>query len=278
MLQHLNKISIAAIALCVGSTAVTQERNSDYPIQPVAFTQVHVNDHFWAPKMELNLRVTIPYVLQKCRETGRIDNFKKAAHKMPVANITEYPFDDTDVYKLIEGASYALQVKKDPELEKSLDSLIAIIADAQEPDGYLYTFRTMHPEKLHPWIGEKRWEKDPELSHELYDCGHLYEAAAAHYLATGKRTMLNIAIKNADLLVRDFGPGKAEYFPGHQVVEMGLAKMYRITGKKEYLDLAKFFLDIRGNGKIEGSEYNQSNKPVVDQHEAVGHAVRAAYM
>lgn len=275
---QLNKITITAITLCASSSAITQERNSDYPIQPVAFTQVHVNDHFWAPKMALNLRVTIPYVLQKCRETGRIDNFKKAAHKMPVANITEYPFDDTDVYKLIEAASYALQVKKDPELEKSLDSLIDIIAAAQEPDGYLYTFRTMNPEKLHEWIGSKRWEKDPELSHELYNCGHLYEAAAAHYLATGKRTMLNIAIKNADLLVRDFGPGKAEYFPGHQVVEMGLAKMYRVTGKKEYLDLAKFFLDIRGNGKIEGSEYNQSQKPVVDQHQAVGHAVRAAYM
>jgi uncharacterized protein len=278
MFQQLHKLSIALLALCTGLSAITQERNSDYPIQPVAFTQVRVNDHFWKPKMDLNVDITIPYVLQKCRETGRIDNFRKAAHKMPVANITEYPFDDTDVYKLIEGASYALQVKKDPALEKSLDTLIAIIADAQEPDGYLYTFRTMKPAKLHEWIGEKRWEKDPELSHELYDCGHLYEAAVAHYLATGKRSMLNIAIKNADLLVRDFGPGKAEYFPGHQVVEIGLAKMYRVTGKKEYLDLAKFFLDIRGNGKIAGSEYNQSDKPVVDQHEAEGHAVRAAYM
>lgn len=259
-------------------TVVAQESRSDYPIQPVAFTQVHVNDNFWAPKIELNRGVTIPYVLQKCRETGRIDNFLKAAGKMPVGTITEYPFDDTDIYKLIEGASYVLQVKKDPELERSLDTLIAIIAAAQEPDGYLYTFRTMKPEKLHPWIGANRWEKDPELSHELYDCGHLYEAATAHYLATGKKTMLNIAIKNADLLVKDFGPGKAEYFPGHQIVEMGLAKMYRVTGKKEYLDLAKFFLDIRGNGKIKGSEYNQSQKPVTDQHVAVGHAVRAAYM
>jgi DUF1680 family protein len=237
-----------------------------------------VNDNFSAPKTDLNVRITIPYVLQKCRETGRIDNFLKAAHKMPVGRITEYPFDDTDLYKLIEGASYSLQVKKDPELERSLDTLIAIIAAAQEPDGYLYTFRTMNPEKLHPWIGAKRWEKDPELSHELYDCGHLYEAAVAHFLATGKKSFLNIAIKNADLLVRDFGPGKAEYFPGHQVVEMGLAKMYRVTGKKEYLDLAKFFFDIRGNGKIRGSQYNQSQKPVTEQHEAVGHAVRAAYM
>jgi DUF1680 family protein len=179
---------------------------------------------------------------------------------------------------VIEGASYALQVKKNPALEASVDTLIGIIAAAQEPDGYLYTFRTMKPAKLHPWISPKRWEKDPELSHELYNCGHLYEAAVAHYLATGKKTLLNVAIKNADLLVKDFGPGKAEYFPGHQVVEMGLAKMYRVTGKQAYLDLAKFFLDIRGNGKIKGSTYNQSQKPVTEQHEAVGHAVRAAYM
>ncbi|HEV8287252.1 MAG TPA: beta-L-arabinofuranosidase domain-containing protein [Chitinophagaceae bacterium] len=272
------KIRPGIFSFILLGTLPVNGQHSDYPIQPVAFTQVHVNDNFWAPKMDLNVRVTIPYVLQKCRETGRIDNFLKAAGKMPVGRITEYPFDDTDIYKLIEGASYSLQVKKNPELEKSLDSLIEIIAAAQEPDGYLYTFRTIKPEKLHPWISPKRWEKDPELSHELYNCGHLYEAAAAHYLATGKKTMLNIAIKNADLLVKDFGPGKAEYFPGHQVVEMGLAKMYRVTGKKEYLDLAKFFLDIRGNGKIKGSEYNQSQKPVTSQHEAVGHAVRAAYM
>jgi len=275
--QRKSAFSVAALAFS-GSLLVAQQKNADYPIQPVAFTQVHVHDNFWAPKMELNANVTIPYVLQKCRETGRVDNFLKAAGKMPIGRITEYPFDDTDIYKVIEGASYALQVKKNTALDKSLDSLITIIADAQEPDGYLYTFRTMKPEKLHPWISPKRWEKDPDLSHELYNSGHLYEAAVAHYLATGKKSLLNIAIKNADLLVKDFGPGKAEYFPGHQVVEMGLAKLYRVTGKKEYLDLAKFFLDIRGNGKIKGAQYSQSHKPVTDQHEAVGHAVRAAYM
>lgn len=268
-----------AIATVTYSAAGAQDNfKADYPIQPVDFTHVHLHDEFWEPKIQVNANVTIPYVLQKCRETGRIDNFLKAAGKMPVGKITEFPFDDTDLYKLIEGASYALQVKKNPALEKSLDSLVAIIADAQEPDGYLYTFRTMKPEKLHPWISPKRWEKDPDLSHELYNCGHLYEAAVAHYIATGKKTMLNIAIKNADLLVKDFGPGKAEYFPGHQVVEMGLSRLYRVTGKKEYLDLARFFLDIRGNGKIRGSQYNQSHKMVTDQHEAVGHAVRAAYM
>lgn len=253
-------------------------QNRDYPIQPVTFNRVHVHDDFWAPRIAINVDITIPYVLQKCRETGRVDNFLKAAGKKPATNITEYPFDDTDVYKVIEGVSYALQVKPNPSLERSIDTLIGIIGEAQEQDGYLYTFRTMKPEKLHPWISLKRWENDPKLSHELYNCGHLYEAAVAHFLSTGKRSLLDIAIKNADLLVKDFGPGKAAYFPGHQVVEMGLARMYRVTGKQAYLDLAKYFLDIRGNGKIRGSDYNQSQKPVTDQHEAVGHAVRAAYM
>lgn len=276
--MSLKSVIICTAALVISSFLQAQNKYSDYPIQPVDFTHVHVNDDFWKPKMDLNANVTIPYVLQKCRETGRVNNFLKAAGKMPVGKITEFPFDDTDLYKVIEGASYALQVKKDAKLEAQIDSLIEIIGNAQEADGYLYTFRTMNPPKLHPWISSKRWEKDPDLSHELYNCGHLYEAAVAHYLATGKKSLLNIAIKNADLLVKDFGPGKAEYWPGHQVVEMGLAKLYRTTGKKEYLDLAKFFLDIRGNGKIKGSEYSQSHKPVTEQHEAVGHAVRAAYM
>ncbi|NCI46791.1 glycoside hydrolase family 127 protein [Sediminibacterium soli] len=264
------------IAVLAGAAAFAQNR--DYPIQPVTFNHVHVHDRFWAPRIDVNADITIPYVLQKCRETGRIDNFLKAAGKQPPGKQTEYPFDDSDVFKVIEGASYALQVKPNPQLERSLDTLIAIIADAQEPDGYLYTFRTMKPAKLHDWIGAKRWEKDPDLSHELYNMGHLYEAATAHYLSTGKKTLLDIATRNADLLIKDFLYGKAPYFPGHQVIETGLSKMYRVTGKKEYLDLAKYFLDIRGNGQVKGSQYSQSHKPVTDQHEAVGHAVRAAYM
>lgn len=269
---------LATAAILTAAFAAAQTMKADYPIQPVPFTQVHFHDDFWAPKIETNRTVTIPYVLQKCREEGRIDNFLKAAGKMPAAKSSEYPFDDTDVYKLIEGVSYSLQVKPDKALEASVDTLIAIIAAAQEPDGYLYTFRTMKPKKLHPWISEKRWENDPDLSHELYNSGHLFEAATAHYLATGKKSFLNIAIKNADLLVKDFAGGKLPYFPGHQVVEMGLAKMYRVTGRKEYLDLAKYFLDIRGDGRVKGAEYSQSHMPVVQQHTAVGHAVRAAYM
>lgn len=263
--------NLLLLLIPIGSLAQVK----DYPIQPVSFTQVHVNDHFWQPKMNINATVTIPYILKMCKEHGRIDNFLAAAGKRENKVCSEFTFDDTDVYKWIEGASYALQVAPNPQLSKYLDSLIDIIAQAQEPDGYLFTFRTIKPAKPHDWIGTQRWVKDSILSHELYNSGHLYEAAYAHFNATGKKNLLNIATKNADLLCKDFGYGKLEIYPGHQIVEIGLAKLYRITGNKKYLDLAKFFLDVRGPN---GDAYNQANKRVVDQTEAVGHAVRAAYM
>ncbi|UOE51210.1 glycoside hydrolase family 127 protein [Mucilaginibacter sp. SMC90] len=273
----INKQKVAGmLALSLATlTSPLLAQQKDYPIQPVAFTSVHVNDNFWQPKMEVNATVTIPYVLAQCKANGRMDNFLRAAKKLDGDKLSEFPFDDTDVYKAIEGASYSMQNKKNPQLDKAIDSLITIIGAAQEPDGYLYTFRTVNAKKPHEWIGAKRWVNEEILSHELYDCGHLYEAAVAHFQATGKRTLLNIAIKNADLLVKTFGPGKIEEYPGHQIVEIGLSKMYRVTGNKQYLDLAKFFLDVRGP---KGDAYNQADKKVVDQHEAEGHAVRAAYM
>ncbi|MVM33451.1 glycoside hydrolase family 127 protein [Spirosoma sp. HMF4905] len=247
----------------------------DYPIQPVPFTSVKVTDQFWAPRIRLNHDVTIPIALKHCYSTGRVDNFLIAGHlKQGSKFCTEFPFDDTDIYKIIEGASYSLQTFPDKKLESRIDSLIDYVARAQEPDGYLYTARTIDPLHPHPWSGLKRWEKESDLSHELYNSGHLFEAAVAHYQATGKRSLLNVAIKNADLLVKDFGPGKLHYAPGHQIVEMGLVKLYRTTGKQQYLNLAKFLLDVRGKGK----EYSQDHKPVIDQTEAVGHAVRATYM
>lgn len=249
----------------------------DYPINPVSFVAVKATDQFWAPRIRINQDITIPIALGHCYNTGRVDNFKKAGKLIPGYFNTQFTFDDTDIYKIIEGAAYSIQMYPNNQLDAQMDSLIEFIRVAQEPDGYLYTARTAgKPGALHEWVGEKRWEKDPDLSHELYNCGHLYEAAVAHYLATGKRSLLDIAIKNADLLVRDFGPGKLAYEPGHQVVEMGLAKMYRVTGKKEYLDLAKFFLDLKGKGH--SGEYSQTHKPVIEQDEAVGHAVRANYM
>ncbi|HEU4901428.1 MAG TPA: glycoside hydrolase family 127 protein [Flavisolibacter sp.] len=269
------RLSVVAALFGFAGETSAQQPARDYAIQPVSFTAVRLKDAFWRSRLETNAKVTIPYILQKCRETGRVDNFLAAAGKVKKEKLTDFPFDDTDLYKVLEGASYSLQERYDPELDRQMDTLIQIIGDAQEKDGYLYTFRTAHMATPHEWIGSRRWEKEEELSHELYNSGHLFESAVAHYAATKKRSLLNIAIKNADLLVRDFGPGKEKEYPGHQIVELGLVKLYRVTGNKKYLDLAKFFLDVRGP---KGDAYNQANKKVVDQHEAVGHAVRATYM
>jgi hypothetical protein len=192
------------------------------------------------------------------------------------------PFDDTDPYKIIEGASYSLISTPDPKLEAYLDSVIAIIKMGQEPDGYLTTWITIDPSSPPAtWVEapNERW-KGEISSHELYNSGHMFEAAVAYYQATGKRNFLDIAIKNADLLVKTFGPGKRSIVPGHQIVETGLVKLYRVTGNTKYLELAKFFLDERGNPdshKLYGA-YNQDHIPVVQQDEVVGHAVRGLYM
>ena len=264
------------ISFClINSTSDGQvSPKKDYPIQPVSFTDVKVTDRFWAPRIELNQKVTIPIALDQCYKTGRVENFKIAGGLTKGKFQSEFPFDDSDIYKIIEGASYSLQTNPDANLEKRIDSLIYYITLAQEPDGYLYTNRTIDSLHMHPWVGKKRWEKDPELSHELYNLGHLYEAAYAHFLATGKRTLLDVAIKSANLVDHDFGPGKLTYYPGHQVIEMGLSKLYRVTGNEKYLKLAKFFLDCRKGG----NEYNQAHKPVIEQDKIVGHAVRATYM
>lgn len=274
--------SFAALAM-LSLPSGGQQR--DYPVKPVPFTAVHVNDTFWAPRIETNRKATIPFAFKKEEETGRVDNFIRAAHALrgePFENHNPppYPFDDSDLYKVIEGASYTLSVHPDPQLEAYIDDLIAKIGAAQEKDGYLYTTRSIDPLNPHKWAGTKRWELEAVDSHELYNLGHLYEAAVAHYQATGKRTLLDIALRTADLLDRTFGPGKDAIWPGHQITEMGLAKLYRVTGDERYLKLAKFMLDMRGPDGRPGSgrTYNQSHLKVVDQTEAVGHAVRATYM
>ncbi len=265
--------------LFIAFACTQKEKSADYPIQPVPFSNVKITDTFWSKKIKTNHEVTIPIAYQKSLETGRIDNFKKAAGLMPGPFATEYPFDDSDVFKIIEAASYSVQVYPDATMESMMDSLIYYIAMAQEPDGYLYTTRTIKEGSPHPWAGKERWELVNELSHELYNLGHMYEAAAAHHTATGKRTFLDVAIKSADLVCDTFGPGKIENYPGHQEIEIGLVKLYRITQNKRYLDMAKYFLDARGKEGIgRPDKYNQSHVPVTDQKEAVGHSVRAAYM
>ncbi|HAL82302.1 MAG TPA: six-hairpin glycosidase [Mucilaginibacter sp.] len=278
----MKKLCLLLIAGC-GLSASAQKQ--DYPIQPVPFTSVKLSDQFWSSRIETNRTATIPASFARCESTGRVKNFIMAAeHKGKFC--TTYPFDDTDIYKTIEGASYSLAVHPDPKLAAYIDSLITIVGRAQEPDGYLYTARSIDPVHPHAWAGPERWVNESMMSHELYNCGHMYEAASAHFMATGERNFLNIALKNADLLVRTFGPGKRHVAPGHEIVEMGLVRLYRITGKKDYLALAKFFIDQRGikqydkksRNAWENGAYFQDDKPVVDQDEAEGHAVRAMYL
>lgn len=266
-----------ALIFCMANDLGAQEAQQDYPIKPVPFTNVHIQDDFWQPRLETNRETTIPYTFQKSEETGRINNFERAGglEDGPFEGIY---FNDSDVFKIIEGASYSLQVHPDEKLKTYLDELISKIAAAQEDDGYLYTNRTIDPSKAADKGGEKRWT-NLEIYHELYNVGHLYEAAVAHYEATGERSLLDIALKNADLIAEVFGPNKNLGVPGHQEIEMGLVKLYRVTRDKKYLDLAKFFVDQRGNEKGHDlfGEYSQDHKPLSQQEKAVGHSVRAGY-
>jgi DUF1680 family protein len=272
---------LVTITMIFCGAAQSEQEQLGYPITAVSFTKVTLADDFWSRRIETNRTVTIPFGFNKCEEEGRIRNFAKAGGLMEGEYEGKMPFDDTDVYKIIEGASYSLTIHPDEKLEKYIDGIIEKIAAAQEDDGYLCTWKTLNP-KTTPatWVKPgPRWF-NLAASHELYNAGHMYEAAYAHYRATGKKNFLNIALKNADLIAETFGPGKNMEPPGHQIIETGLVKLYRATQDKKYLDLAKFFLDQRGNAaghKLYGA-YNQDHKPVTEQDEAVGHAVRAVYM
>ena len=270
------------------ATSISFAQQKDYPIRPVPFNTVHLADSFWLPRLKTNATVTIPASFERCDKTGRVKNFELAAtHNGKFCSV--YPFDDSDIYKTIEGASYSLSLFPDPQLEKYVDSLIAIIARAQESDGYLYTARSIDPTHPFSWAGSQRWINERKLSHELYNAGHLYEAAAAHFMATGRKNLLEIALKNADLVCTVFGPAPSQRHtaPGHEVIEMGLVKLYRITGNIQYLKTATYFVEERGRDVQYDStstdewvngRYWQDNIPVIDQTEAEGHAVRAGYL
>ncbi|MEZ5196567.1 MAG: glycoside hydrolase family 127 protein [Bacteroidales bacterium] len=268
-----NLIITALAFVLIISCKSEKKQSTSYSINPVPFTEVKLNDTFWLPRIIKNAEVTIPIAFHHCEVTDRINNFAVAGGVVNGEHVGKR-YNDSDVFKIMEGAAYSLSESYSPELDSYLDSLITLIGLAQEEDGYLYTVRTINPDKVPEYSGTERWSY-LEQSHELYNVGHMYEAAVAHFQATGKRTFLNIAIKNADLIDKEFGWGKIEMYPGHQEIEIGLVKLYRITGEKKYLDLAKFFLDVRGP---DGSEYMQSHQKVIEQSEAVGHAVRALYM
>jgi DUF1680 family protein len=285
-MRYINLLTSLCLFLVLGCSSPQKKTESvknhaEYPISGIPFNKVQITDNFWLPKIETNRIATIPASFQKCEEMGRLENFLIAGGKMEGKVRGEMPFDDSDVYKIIEGASYSMTTHPDPKLDAYVDSVISIIAIGQEADGYLTTYKTIDstnaPANWCPAGG--RWE-DLYCSHELYNAGHMYEAAVAHYLATGKKSFLNIATKNADLLVSVFGRGNNTNVPGHQIVETGLIKLYLVTGKEEYLSLSKHFLDARGDSTLHplGGAYNQDHKLVIEQDEAVGHAVRAAYM
>jgi DUF1680 family protein len=284
--------SLIVLFLVVCAAACSPRPEEEEVIQWLAMPapgEVLIRDKFWSPKIELNRVTTIPYVFSQCEQTGRIDNFAIAG-RLKKGKHTGERYNDSDVFKIIEGACYSLMETPDPELRRYVDSLVTLVAAAQEKDGYLYTTRTIDPIHMAPGAGRERWI-DERVSHELYNVGHMYEAAVAHHLATGTYTFINVALRNAELVYNEFGWGKREIAPGHQEIEIGLIKLYRLTGERKWLELAQFFLDVRGRpGEYvrhpEGSRfevyndsvYLQMHRPVLDQAEAVGHAVRGAYM
>ena len=272
----MNKLLLSVIgvaSLSIPAAAQTQ-------IQEVPFTQVHLYDGFWSPRIEINRTVSIPSAFHECEVNGRFDNFAIAAGLIKGEHKGDFSFDDTDPYKVIEGASYSLAVHYDAKLDHYLDSVINIIAKAQEPDGYLTTCVTNKCTRLSGWWGTHKWEKIN--SHELYNSGHLIESAVAHYRATGKKTFLNVAIKNADLVCKTFGPNEGQIHRpgGHPIIEMALCKLYKVTGNKKYLEGAKYFVDETGRctDGHRPSEYSQDHMPILQQQEIVGHAVRAGYL
>ena len=280
---------VSLLTLSVG----TLSAQSGYPFTQVPFTSVKIAPNtFWGDRIQAAREVTIPLAFSKCESEHRYKNFEMAAYTLQhpghpglqtpewdVAKFMGFSFDDTDVYKTIEGASYVLQTYPDKKLKAYIDSVLDVVGAAQEPDGYLYTARTINPEHPHGWAANKRWAAEEHASHELYNLGHMVDAACAHYQATGSTKFLDIAKRYADCVVKEVGPnvGQACVVPGHQIAEMALARLYVLTGEKKYLDEAKFLLDYRGKTPHK-DVYSQSDKPVVDQTEAWGHAVRAGYM
>ena len=270
---RIRKNLFAVFVLSLGLPTVFAADAGGELVRAVPFTAVTIADEFWSQRLEINRKVTIPYAFKKCEETGRISNFAKAAGLME-GDFEGIYFNDSDLYKVIEGAAYSLSIHPDPELEAYVDGVIDKIAAAQWEDGYLYTHYSV-PNKQ----PQKRWMNIRDM-HELYCAGHFFEAATAYYQATGKRKILDVAVKFADYIDSVFGEAGKIDVPGHQEIEMGLVKLYRVTGREKYLRLAKTFLDWRGRKDLREifGAYCQDHLPVVEQTRAVGHAVRAGYM
>ena len=240
-------------------------------LRPVPIGAVQLEDAFWEPRVRRNREATIPSQLRQCEETGRIDNFRRASGKK-TGDFQGIYFNDSDVYKWAEAASLSLATHPDEALERSIDDLIEEISAAQDPSGYLNTYFTF----------ERKGERFSNLKdmHEIYCAGHLFQAAAAHHRATGKRSLLDIACRLADHLYDLFGPGRKVAACGHEEAEMGLVELYRITRDPRYLELARLMVEARGQKPpvLGGSPYHQDHLPFRQQNEMVGHAVRHFYL
>ena len=271
----------------VSATRTVQRRYT-----PLPFTRVTIKDDFWAERQRINREQTIPHIYEMCKQTGRLDAFRADWSADPDIKRRSIPvlFWDSDIAKWLEAASYSLATNPDPQLDKLVDEVIMLVAQAQQPDGYLNNwFTKVEPEKR--WTNLRDW-------HELYNAGHLIEAGVAHFQATGKRSLLDVVRRYADYINTVFGtePGKRRGYPGHPEIELALVRLYRATGERRYLDLSRYFVDERGRqphyfdqeARERGEdpaafwarsyEYNQSHLPVREQQQVVGHAVRAMYL
>ncbi len=271
------RVSLAGLALLA---ALAHAQVKDYAVHPAPLASVHVADEFWAPRLETNRTVTLWHVFKQAEDAGEFDNFAKAGGMMKGPFRGSSPARDSDAYKTIEGAAYILAAHPDPKIEKYVDDLIVKIAAAQEPDGYIYTARRITPPDQMPEMsGPERWTRE-RTSHETYVMGLLYESGIAWFQATGKRSLLDVAIKNANFVNETFGPAPNQRHDasGHEEIELALVKLYRATGDERYLRLSQYFVDQRGRRTPNYGTYAQDQKPVVEQTEAVGHAVRAGYL
>jgi len=273
-------------------TVVDTQAVVDYPLKPVPFNRVEMLSDFWRPRLVTQREVLVPFAFE--RTQPGVEHLKAARDFLAgetVEGHRPHRFIDSDLYKVMEGAAYLLQLRQDPELEATLDELADVIAAAQHENGYLYPSHTTGVGTSKQMMGDAPYEFVVH-SHELYNVGHMYEAAIAYYQATGKDKLLKVAEKSAQHINRVFFEGDPDYndgkpieqAPGHQEIELALVKLFRVTGKKTYLDMARKFLEVRGVSYVPDGEgvlaptYAQQHAPVADQKEAVGHAVRATYL
>ncbi|MCS7263501.1 MAG: glycoside hydrolase family 127 protein [Armatimonadetes bacterium] len=252
------------------SIVVDTTRSPHAILRPIPISEVKLRDRFWQPRLIDLQEITLPTQYEIMEETGRIDNFRYASGKIKSSQGLRFLAPDSDVYKWVEAAAWSLAVNPNPKVSKLMNAVVEEIVAAQDEDGYIHTFFTFDRKK-------ERWTNLRDM-HELYCAGHLFQAAVAHHRVTGEDKLLKATTRFADLIDRVFGWGKKEESDGHPEIEMALVELYRETGERRYLELAKFFLDVRGQGRIGGSHYIQDHKPFRELEEITGHAVRALYL